>query len=273
MKMIQLRSGHSVPQLGLGTWQLEGDACVESVARAIELGYRHIDTAFGYSNHRQVGEGVRRSGIDRGELFITTKIPPRKQNRSQVIEQGRMLQEELGIEYLDLLLIHWPDKKVTFTETLGAMGELVDRGVVRSIGVSNFNARITAEADEVSVKPIVTNQVEFHPMLYQKELLEACLKREIRITAYSPLAQGAVMSNDRLVKIAEAHGATAAQVAISWLIAKGTIVIPKATSETHLRSNIEAVDLELSPEEIASIDSIEERKRCIGGSWADYPLE
>ncbi|TVQ19671.1 MAG: aldo/keto reductase [Spirochaetaceae bacterium] len=274
---IQLRDKTTIPQLGLGTWQLTGDDCVQSVATAIDLGYRHIDTAFAYDNHTEVARGIARaiaqSGIARDDLYITTKIPLGKQRRSQVIELGAKLQQELATDHVDLLLIHWPNKDVAFAETLEALAELVKRGVTRSIGISNFNASLVAEADSVSTVPIVTNQVEFHPLLFQTELLDACAARDIRITAYSPLGRGEVLTNPDIVDIATDHDAHPAQVAIAWLLRKGIVVIPKATGREHLKSNLDAANLSLTDDEIARIDAIKEKRRLVDGPWKHYPLE
>jgi len=273
MKTLRFRTGVEVPQLGFGTFQLQDEACTNSVRDAIELGYRHIDTAFAYGNHREVAAGIRQSGIDREDLFVTTKIPLGQQRRDQVIQFGQKLQAELETEYIDLLLIHWPNKKTAFSETLGAMGELMSRGVVRNIGISNFNRSIMAEADEVSPVPLVTNQVEFHPFLYQRELLQACREKQILVTAYSPIARGEVLTDDRMKAIAERNGASPVQIALAWAMEKGIIVIPKATARVHIEENLIAEQVALSAEEIAEIDGFEDHKRMIDGPWKHYPLE
>jgi diketogulonate reductase-like aldo/keto reductase len=273
MESITLRDDSQIPQLGLGTWQLSGEACSTTVARAIEMGYRHIDTAFAYSNHREVGAGIKASGVDRSEIFLTSKIPLGKQQRSQVLQLGQQLQDELDTEYVDLLLIHWPNKNVPFSETLGAMGELVKRKVSRSIGISNFNADIAEQADEAGPVPVVTNQVEFHPLLFQADLLRRCAARGIVLTAYSPLGRGEVLGNPTISEIAEAHNATPAQVAIAWILSKGVVAIPKASSAEHLDANLKSTEIELSADEIASIDGIETKKRMIDGPWKHFPLE
>ena len=270
MKYVKLSSGYDIPQLGLGTWQLTGKKCVEAVREALVMGYTHVDTAVYYGNHRKVGKGITESGVEREKLFITTKLPKKKLRRSQVIETGKKMLNELAIDYIDLLLIHWPNKKVPFAETLEAMKVLVDRGLVKSIGISNFNATIAAEASEVSPLPIVINQVEFHPLLFQKELLDACVLLGMRVTAYSPLAQGKVMQNGLLAQIAEKYDSTAAQISLAWLLEKGIIVIPKAGSIDHLKNNLDAVALNLQPDDLAAIDAIEEEQRFIDGSWKDY---
>jgi len=273
MQSITLRSGYSVPQIGLGTWQLNGSLCTRTVAKAIEIGYRHIDTAFGYDNHREVGAGIRDSGVPRKELFLTTKIPLNKQRPAQVLGLAGRLPDELGTEYVDLLLIHWPDRNVAFADTLAAFKELVNDGRVRSIGISNFNADLVEEAQAATDLPLVTNQVEFHPLLFQKELMQRCHARDIRITAYSPMAQGRVMKDRRLGEIGDAHGATPAQVSIAWLVSKGIIAIPKASSENHLKANLEAAGLRLTDHEIERIDGFTDHQRVVDGPWKHYPLE
>ena len=273
MKTLTFRTGIEVPQLGFGTFQLQDEACTSGVREAIKLGYRHIDTAFAYKNHREVAAGIRQSGVDREDLFVTTKIPFGQQRRDQVIQFGRKLQEELEIEYVDLLLIHWPNKEIAFSETLGAMGELVSQGVVRSIGVSNFNRHIMAEADKAGPVPLVTNQVEFHPFLYQRELLQACQEKQILLTAYSPIARGEVLTDVRMLAIAKRNGATPVQIALAWAMEKGIIVIPKATGRGHIEENFQADEVALSPDEIAEIDAFEGQKRLIDGPWKHYPLD
>ncbi len=273
MTQIRLRDGRTVPQLGLGTWELTGRQCTRSVTEALAMGYRHIDTAFAYGNHAEVADGVAAAGIPREELFVTTKIPLGKQTRPQVLELGTQIPKQLGMEYVDLLLIHWPNRDVPFDETLGALHELVERGITRSIGVSNFNAELVTRVNEISPAPIVTNQVEFHPLLFQKTLLETCEALDIRITAYSPIARGQVLSDSRLTGIGEAHDASAAQIAIAWLLAKGMIVIPKASSRAHLAANLAACDIRLSAEEIAQIDAFGDHRRLVDGPWKHFPLE
>ena len=273
MNHVPLRNGATIPQLGLGTWELTGSECARSVAEAIGMGYRHIDTAFAYANHEEVARGIGDSGIAREELFVTTKVPLRKLSRSQVLQHGSEIPRQLGMDYVDLLLIHWPNRNVPFEETLGAMGELVERGVVRNVGISNFNKDLVRKADAVSPVPVVTNQVEFHPYLYQRELLETCESLDIRVTAYSPIARGRIVGDDRLRVIGEAHDASEVQVAIAWLMSKQIIVIPKASSREHLASNLAATDLELTPEELRTIDAFDEHHRLVDGPWKHFPLE
>lgn len=273
LEAITLRNGITVPPLGLGTWELRGDECRKNVELAIELGYRHIDTAFGYENHGAVAEGIGKAGVARSELFITTKIPMERLSRSEVLDHGKRLQDELRTNYVDLLLIHWPSRHVPLAETLGALGELVERGVTRSVGVSNFTMELVRKAEAVSPMPLVTNQVEFHPLLNQRKLLELCASLGIRVTAYSPIARGAVVRHEGLRSIGEAHGASAVQVTIAWLLAKGIITIPKASGRAHLQANLDAALVELSSDEIARIDGFNENRRLVDGSWVHYKFD
>jgi 2,5-diketo-D-gluconate reductase B len=269
----QLRDGRLIPQLGLGTWQLTGEQCRTTVSDAIRMGYRHIDTAFAYGNHTEVAAGIADGGVPRDKLFVTTKIPLGKQSRSQVLELGSAIRKELVTDYVDLLLIHWPNRDVPFEETFAALHELMERGVARSIGISNFNAELVKRADGASPAPIVTNQVEFHPFLYQKRLLETCEALDIRLTAYSPLARGEALRDERLIEIGRAHDATGAQVSLAWLLAKGLIVIPKASSREHLESNLASTDIRLSTAEIERIDSFGDHRRQVDGPWKHFPLD
>jgi 2,5-diketo-D-gluconate reductase B len=259
-----------MPQLGLGTWELTGAQCEEVVATAIGLGYRHIDTAGAYANHREVGAGISHAGVPRDQLYVTTKIPLGKQTRSQVLSQADAFLKQLNLEYVDLLLIHWPNRHVPFAETLGAMAELVKKEVVRSVGISNFNARIMAEAVESSPVPVVTNQVEFHPLLYQRDLLATCRDLNMVLTAYAPLARGHVLRNTTLQEIAAAHNVTAAEVSIAWILAKDAVAIPKASSREHLQANLKAADLVLSGQDISRIDALAANQRLVDGPWKHY---
>jgi len=272
MRTVKLSSGHEMPVLGLGTWELTGDPCRKAVADALGMGYTHIDTAILYGNHTEVGQGVKDSGVDRKSFFLTTKIPLSKQSRAQILQQGGQLLSDLQTDYVDLLLLHWPTKKTPFEESLGALKELVDKKRVRSIGISNFNKDLVRKVAKIFEIPVVTNQVEFHPYLYQKELKEVCEEGGMVITAYSPLARGDVLRDDRLSKIAEKHGASIPQVVIQWLLEKGIVVIPKASSKRHLQDNLGALDVSLDAEDIEAIDSFPEEKRKVDGTWKHYPF-
>lgn len=272
METVKLRSGNEMPMIGLGTWLLRGDECVEAVAKAIEIGYRHIDTAAAYENHAEIRKGIERSGLKREDLFITSKVWYDALHYDQVLAACDKALSELGTDYLDLYLIHWPNKHVPMEETFGALEKLHKDGKVRDIGVSNFTIAHIRRALEVSRVPISVNQVEYHVHLNQEDLLAECRKHGICITAYAPLARKAVLSEPALEEAASRHGKTPAQVALRWLVQKGIAAIPKASSEEHLRANFEIFDFELSPEEMKAIDEIPTRRRYIAPGWAEFDI-
>jgi len=264
----QLESGDEMPVLGLGTWRLTGQTCVAAVSKALELGYNHIDTADAYGNHRQIAQGLE--GTDRSAIFVTSKVPHSSLHYDEVLRTCRKNLEELRTDYLDMYLIHWPNRQVPMAETFAALEELHGQGKVRSIGVSNFTIRHLQQAMAATNLPICTNQVEFHPLLYQKELLEFCQQHNIVVTAYSPLARGNVFGNNVISAIAEEYGKTPAQISLRWLLQKGIIVIPKASSEAHLRENMDIFDWELSAADEEGIDNIEEEQRLINVDIAEF---
>ncbi len=248
-------SDGAIPGLGLGTWQLTGQTCVAAVQRALALGYTQIDTAIFYGNHAEIAEAIR--DVDRAKLFLTSKVPPGRLRHDDVIAACEETLRELGTNYLDLWLIHWPNKGIPMEETFRALKELKDAGKVKAVGVSNFTVRHLKEALQVSKVPIAVNQVEFHPGLYQKKLLEFCEEHGIIVTAYSPLGRGGLVGDETLAAIGKAHGKTAGQVALRWLHQHGIVVIPKASSEAHLRENRGIFDFSLTDEEMARIDALD----------------
>lgn len=263
--------GAKIPKIGLGTWMLEGRQCREMVERALALGYRHIDTAQGYGNEAEVGAGLaaamKRGGIDRDELFVTTKLAMDNLTRERVGPSARASLERLGLDRLDLLLIHWPSESVPLRETLEAMQRLVEEGLVRHLGVSNFTLALLEEAR--SIAPILANQVEHHPFLAQDRLLEIAEQTELCLTAYSPLARGRVERSDVLRSIGEQHGKSASQVALRWLIQHpNECAIPKASSEAHLRANLDVFDFTLSDAEMRRISGLARGERLIDPAWA-----
>jgi 2,5-diketo-D-gluconate reductase B len=246
--------GVAVPAVGLGTWQMNGEECRNAVTSGLKQGYRHIDTAQMYGNEDAVGAAVTESDVDRADVFVTTKLDRGNQSDDAVLGSVEQSLERLGLEYIDLLLIHTPSRSVPIEETIGAMNQLQEEGMVRYIGVSNFSVQQTREAVETSDTPILTNQVKYHPFHSQSDLLEYCIENDVLLTAYSPLARGDVVTDDTLTAIGEQYGKTASQVALRWLIQQPNVVpIPKASNGDHLTENIAVFDFELTDREIQRV--------------------
>ncbi|WP_254272031.1 aldo/keto reductase [Haloarcula marina] len=257
MDVIQVQDA-SVPALGLGTWQLTGPRCRETVQTALEMGYRHVDTAQAYGNERQVGMGIQAADVDREDVFLVTKLDGGNRSARRVRQSARESMNRLGTDSLDLLLIHWPNLPwmPALSETLGAMNDLVDDGLVDHIGVSNFSPSLLDEARELSDAPILTDQVQYHPYWDQRKLLDYCRIHDVLLTAYSPLARGGVLDDPALVQIGNRYGKSPAQVALRWLVQQpGVAAIPKASSREHLDANLAIFDFELTDEEMAEIRS------------------
>ena len=251
----QTIKGEKVPSLGLGTYRLTGDACEAAVERALGIGYRHVDTAQMYGNEAEVGRGIEDSGVERGGIFLTTKVWPSDFAHDRVISKTRESLKKLRTDYVDLLLMHWPGDGVPLGETLGAMRELQDKGSVLHIGVSNFSPSLVDEATEHA--RIFCNQVQYHPYRSQAALLEQAQELDYLLTAYTPLSRGGVQDDATLREIGEAHGKTATQVTLRWLVQQEKVsAIPKATGEEHLAENLEVFDFELSEEEMDRVFSL-----------------
>jgi 2,5-diketo-D-gluconate reductase B len=247
--------GVKVPSLGMGTYRLTGEDCVGAVGLALSMGYRHIDTAQMYGNEAEVGRGIEGSGVDRGEIFLTTKVWPSDYAHDRVISKTRESLEKLRTEYVDLLLMHWPGDGVPLGETLGAMRELQEGGHVRHVGVSNFSPSLTEEA--AGHVDVFCNQVEYHVYRRQDALLGQARGMDYLLVAYRPLSRGGVGGDATLREVGEAHGKTATQVALRWLVQQEKVsAIPKATGEGHLRANLDVFDFELSGEEMDRVSSL-----------------
>ena len=256
MQYFQLASGYKMPALGLGTWQLRGSTCTRAVRTALKLGYDHIDTADMYSNHQAIRQALQ--GVDTDSLFITSKVWRADLRRDNLLKMGDRALSELGIDHLDLLLIHWPNRQVPIAETLAAMAELVQQGKVRSIGVSNFTIRDLQEAQQVTKAPISVNQVKFHPYNNQRDLLDYCNDHDIVVTAYSPFGNGSLVGDRKLKRIAAKSDHSFAQIVLRWLVSKGVVVIPKSTNPNHLAGNMDIFDWELKPEEYEAIEALDQ---------------
>jgi 2,5-diketo-D-gluconate reductase B len=247
--------GEKVASLGLGTYRLTGDACEVAVERALGMGYRHVDTAQMYGNEAEVGRGIEDSDVDRGDIFLTTKVWPSDFAHDRVISKTRESLKRLRTDYVDLLLMHWPGDGVPLGETLGAMRELQEDGSVLQIGVSNFSPSLVEEA--TGYAEIFCNQVQYHPYRSQEALLAQSQKLDYLLTAYTPLSRGGVQGDATLREIGEAHGKTATQVTLRWLVQQEKVsAIPKATGEEHLAENLDVFDFELSGEEMDRVFSL-----------------
>jgi diketogulonate reductase-like aldo/keto reductase len=253
-RSYQLSSGYSMPRLGLGTWQLVGSMCERIVSEALELGYRHLDTAELYGNEAEIGRIIR--GVERAALFLTSKVGSENLHRNDVIRACVGSLERLGTDYLDLYLVHWPNDDIPIEETMDGMQYLVEERLVRSIGVSNFDVGRLMEAIEASEVPICNDQVEYHPYRPRRELPEFCAEHSVALTAYSPFARGRVLRDPTLIRIGRKHGKSPAQVSLRWLLQKGAIVIPKAGSVEHLKANMDLDEWELSLADMQEIDGL-----------------
>src|SRR5580700_9163499 len=241
-------NGARIPAIGLGTWELRGRSCARLVEQALRLGYRHIDTAQVYENEREVGEGLRASGVRRDELFVTTKVwtthfAPNDLERSTKESLAR-----LRLSEVDLLLLHWPNPQVPLAETLGALAHVRKLGMTRHIGVSNFTVALIEEAVAACPEPLACDQVEYHPYLDQAKVLEACARQGMALVAYSPVAKGRIKNDPTLVRLGRIHHKSPAQICLRWLVQRNVAAIPRTSRIERLSENIEIFDFELNDE-------------------------
>ncbi|MBS1271061.1 MAG: putative oxidoreductase [Candidatus Marinimicrobia bacterium] len=256
MKTLHIQ-GADIPALGIGTWQMHGSTCRKSVLKALEIGYRHVDTAQMYRNEEEVGKAIRESDISRDDIFLTTKVVQSNLAPSDVLSSTRASLDRLESEYIDLLLIHWPSSTVPIPDSIQAMNELQEEGVVKHIGVSNFSVAEMQEALNASETPIITNQVEFYPSRTRGAILDFCQENDLMLTAYSPLGKGRIIGHPTLEDIGEKYGKSSAQVALHWLIQQLNVsVIPKASTDQHIRENFDIFDFELSEKEMKIVASL-----------------
>ncbi|WP_251344357.1 aldo/keto reductase [Haloplanus halophilus] len=260
-----------MPILGLGTWQNTApEECADAVATALDLGYRHVDTAQAYDNEEHVGEGIARANLDREDLFLATKVWIDDLAPGDVRASTEESLERLGVDAVDLLYVHWPAGAYDPEGTLGAFDDLYDDGLIDRIGVSNFEPAQVTEAVEAADAPIFANQIECHPLLPQTELREHCADLDVEVVAYSPLARGEVFDVPEIQSVAERHGVSEAQVSLAWLREKGVTAIPKATGEDHVRDNWASRTLDLDDEDVATIDGIGREKRLVDPDFAPW---
>jgi diketogulonate reductase-like aldo/keto reductase len=262
----RLADGNEIPLLGLGVWQVpNGPECENAVRWALELGYRHIDTAQAYGNEESVGRALRDSGVPREEVFVTTKFYPAREDPEAEVQRSL---ERLGVDHVDLYIIHWPGGGPTWAWP--GMERARASGYARSIGVSNFNVAELDELLAIAESPPVVNQVQFSPFKYRRTLLEACDEHGVALEAYSPLGTGRHLSNDRVGQIAQRVGRTPAQVLLRWCVQRELIVIPKSTHRERIAENAQSFDFTLSDDDMAALDALDETggtERALEQPW------
>ncbi len=257
----------SVPRLGIGTWELTDGAAYDSVRTALDVGYRHVDTAAIYGNEEEVGRALADSAVDRDDVFVTTKVWMKDAAPDDVPDATTASLDRLGLDHVDLLLIHWPTDIAPIEATVEALADQQARERTRLIGVSNYTAAQFQRAAKVA--DVATNQVEYHPLLEQSVVLNAVRSEDAFLTAYSPLAHGALFGDGRVEEIAEEAGASAAQVALAWLLRQDDVVaLPRSSSKDHIADNLAARDLELTDEQVARLDELPKDRRQIDPGWA-----
>lgn len=269
MKVLDIK-GARMPALGLGTFGMHGADCSRAVREAIAAGYRHIDTAQMYGNEAAVGAGIRESGMAREELFVTTKIWYDRLRPDDVRRTTAECLDRLGLDRVDLLLVHWPNPSIPLDETLAAFAEEKAKGHTRHIGVSNFTVALLDEAvSRHGADDLICNQVEYHVYLSQVPVLAALRRHGMALTAYSPVAKGKVAKDPVLAEIGRAHGKTAGQIALRWFMEQDAVAaIPKSGTPERIRANIDIFDFELSPAERARIDALQGAERLISPAHA-----
>jgi 2,5-diketo-D-gluconate reductase B len=258
MQSIEAYGAH-IPAIGIGTWELRGRTCTRVVEQALRLGYHHVDTAEMYANEREVGEGLRASGVKRDEVFMVTKIWPSHFAPHDLERAAKERLAQLRLTDVDLLLLHWPSSQIPLAETLGALCKVKRAGIARHIGVSNFTVALLDEANRLATEPLVCNQIEVHPFLDQSKVIAATRRHGMAVVAYSPIARGGAKNDPVLSRIGKARGKSAAQVSLRFLVQQDIAVIPRTSKIERLSENLAIFDFELSPQEMAQIAQLARR--------------
>lgn len=266
---VKTAPGFSIPEIGLGTYRMYGRECENAVKNALDIGYRHIDTAQMYKNEREIGAALYASSVNREDIFLTTKIWHTNLDYEDVIQSVEESLKQLRTPYVDLLLIHWPNENYELQQTLEAMMMLKDQGKALQIGVSNFPAGKISHIIEDLRIPIVADQVEFHPFLDQLDLLDMSYEYDFIISAYCPLARGKVFENETLQRIGKEYNKTPAQISLRWLVEQENVVaVPKSSNIEHLEQNLDIYDFELSDEHFDQIDQLDKNIRIVNPNFA-----
>lgn len=263
---------NTIPPLGFGTYGRRGAAGIDAIVTALEVGYRHLDTAQDYGTEREVGEAIGRFGLDRREVFVTTKVATENFASGKLAGSVEESLRQTGLDQLDLTLIHWPSPngEIEPHVYLEQLGEIQERGLTRLIGVSNFTIALLEIARAVLGEGrIATNQIELNPLMQNKKVAAYCDKRGIVVTCYQPIAKGALADNATLVEIGNSHDASPEQIALAFELAKGYCAIPTSSKADRIRSNYEALNIALTPEEIARIETLDQNRRAIDPDWGD----
>lgn len=249
--------GANIPALGLGTWPMKGDECIQAVSHALKIGYRHIDTAAMYGNEEAVGEGLRRSGIKRDHIFVTTKVWWTDIDDGTLQRSAQESLRKLGLAQVDLLLIHWPNPQVPLASSIKALCTVKKHGLARHTGIANFPSRMVDEAVELASEPLVANQCEYHPYLDQSAVLATMRKYRSAFVSYSPLGRGGLLDDETIAMIAARHGKTPAQIVLRWHVQQqGVCAIPKSATPARIEENFAIFDFSLSDAEMSALSSL-----------------
>jgi diketogulonate reductase-like aldo/keto reductase len=265
--------GAAIPAVGFGTSGMGGNVLPEHIATALKLGYRHIDTAWKYGTERAVGEGMRASGVPRAEIFLCTKVSHEYLRPGDFARSVDESLANLGVDYVDLLLVHWPNAEASLSETMSALAKARRQGLTHHVGVANFNIALLDQAISLCPEPLVTLQAEFHPYLDQSTLLAACKARGLILTAYCPLGRGGIINDPVLCEIAQRLRKTVAQVTLRWLVQKGNVApIPRSSNPQRIADNINVFDFTLSPDDMTRIDALKRPDGRIANPAGRAPL-
>lgn len=268
--MSDVKNIGPIPQLGYGTWNRAGDDAYNGVIWALEAGYRHIDTAEGYKNEEHVGRAIAESGVARGDIFLTTKVAPESFAPGRIMGHVEVSLEKLRVDQVDLLLLHYPsiDDAYEIEDYMAQFAEVFDKGMTRHIGVSNFTIwHIDRALELLGNRKLITNQVEIHALMQNRPIVDYCTSKDIPLTAFSPLARGAVSDTEKLKEIGVAHGATPEQIALAFLLNAGYVVIPSSGNKDRIAANFAARDISLSKAEMTAIRALDEGRRLVNGAW------